>query len=467
MPVLLKFRDWTKENPLLTKTVIVVAGSVSLLAAAAGTLGLILPKVIIAAKALFAVFMANPVLLAVAAAVAIVGRQFMKLAEEVGGFERAWDLTMLAMQSNFWTFVQNVLNGINRVTQHLPGIGQVMGEVLDDVNEKVREADSLFDALATSAIKPAAKEVGSMSDMIAEMGANSENAFSTMSESAEKATEEVRKTKEEIAQINKEMNDLEKQLLGDIADERTNIAKAYVDQEEKVNGIRLSLASETDAQRIVDLQTQLATESAALQSAQQYEINLMQEISEQRRRMRLTDFEREVEDIQARLIHKVSEFTQKMRFLRMELEEKEKQTKAINKLELTTTAVVQEEVEKREKKVVESINIQIKKYDELARAAQRSSSFGSSAFLTSSVSSTPRFAHGGTVPGPVGQPVPIMAHGQEEIIPARDAGRGGSGGGVSITINNPSIRSDGDLREMEKMIEKVFRQVVANNQIAF
>ena len=40
---------------------------------------------------------------------------------------------------------------------------------------------------------------------------------------------------------------------------------------------------------------------------------------------------------------------------------------------------------------------------------------------------------GGVVPGPIGSPQPIMAHGGERIVPA--GGPSGGGGGVTININ--------------------------------
>ncbi len=44
----------------------------------------------------------------------------------------------------------------------------------------------------------------------------------------------------------------------------------------------------------------------------------------------------------------------------------------------------------------------------------------------------PGMQTGGIVPGPIGQPVPIMAHGQEEVVPF---GKGRSGGGSSGAVN--------------------------------
>lgn len=72
--------------------------------------------------------------------------------------------------------------------------------------------------------------------------------------------------------------------------------------------------------------------------------------------------------------------------------------------------------------------------------------------------SLPRFEHGGIVPGAVGQAVPIMAHGQEMILPASQS-RQSNNGNVTITINNPSVRSDADLNAMKEMIEDAFRDV--------
>lgn len=75
------------------------------------------------------------------------------------------------------------------------------------------------------------------------------------------------------------------------------------------------------------------------------------------------------------------------------------------------------------------------------------------------------FQHGGIVPGPEGKAVPIMAHGQERIIPARQAsGMGGSP--IVININNPVVRSDDDLRRMEQMLERQFRGLLVNYKIS-
>lgn len=75
--------------------------------------------------------------------------------------------------------------------------------------------------------------------------------------------------------------------------------------------------------------------------------------------------------------------------------------------------------------------------------------------------SIPRLEHGGIVPGSVGTAVPIIAHGQERVIPASQAQRGEGGGSTyTVVINNPSIRSQSDLNEMRRQIDESMRDLL-------
>lgn len=69
------------------------------------------------------------------------------------------------------------------------------------------------------------------------------------------------------------------------------------------------------------------------------------------------------------------------------------------------------------------------------------------------------FEHGGTVPGAIGQAVPILAHGGETIIPA---GKSGSGNGTNIVlnINYPQFTNKDDTEVVKKQIEDALRDVV-------
>lgn len=62
----------------------------------------------------------------------------------------------------------------------------------------------------------------------------------------------------------------------------------------------------------------------------------------------------------------------------------------------------------------------------------------------------PEFQRGGVVPGNIGQPVPILAHGGERVIPANRAGGGGGG----VTINQTISVSGSNAREFEELIKR-------------
>ncbi len=72
--------------------------------------------------------------------------------------------------------------------------------------------------------------------------------------------------------------------------------------------------------------------------------------------------------------------------------------------------------------------------------------------------------HGGIIPGPRGMPVPIMAHGQERVIPANQAGNGS--GGLSVTINNPVFRNNEDQRRLKQTLDKYFRPLITNHKLS-
>ena len=79
----------------------------------------------------------------------------------------------------------------------------------------------------------------------------------------------------------------------------------------------------------------------------------------------------------------------------------------------------------------------------------------------------PSFKTGGIVPGATSQPVPIMAHGGEAVLPSDlvralsngTAGNGGGGNTVAITMNlgKDSVRSDGDIDKIANALMRKLR----------
>jgi len=75
--------------------------------------------------------------------------------------------------------------------------------------------------------------------------------------------------------------------------------------------------------------------------------------------------------------------------------------------------------------------------------------------------------HGGIVPGDVGKPVPILAHGGERILPRGsniDAPFGGGGGGVTINMTGPIVM-DSEERTAQ-LADKILRILGRQNELS-
>ena len=71
---------------------------------------------------------------------------------------------------------------------------------------------------------------------------------------------------------------------------------------------------------------------------------------------------------------------------------------------------------------------------------------------------TPSHQHGGIVDGPIGAPVPIIAHGGERVVPRSgvDVNGGVGGGAVNINFNgNVSIDSEDRVRQLADQVGRI------------
>lgn len=84
-------------------------------------------------------------------------------------------------------------------------------------------------------------------------------------------------------------------------------------------------------------------------------------------------------------------------------------------------------------------------------------SFGINIPLMQAVS-LPRYEQGGTIPGARGTAVPILAHGGEQIIPARNVG-GANGTNIEVVLNYPSFKNQEDVETVKRQVEAAFRDV--------
>jgi hypothetical protein len=270
--------EWVQAHPTSTAAIGAITAGIGGMAVAVSSVALILPKVIGYVRG-FATLIArtNPALLALSTAIGIVFGQLSAFGDEVGGIGRAWELTVMQMAIGFYKLVDA-----------LPFI---------DMTKQIAQLEAEMDALVRTSIKPvtsAAKAMGNVTT----------DAFSDMSDSADDAAKKIKEIQRAIVDAKTTLEGFQKALLAD--DQAA--AQAYVEQERKVSDLRKAIAGEDDEAQRAELQAELDRETAALNKATpQFAGALSPFVGEQRRRAGLTDFERELEDVNARRTDRIRE----------------------------------------------------------------------------------------------------------------------------------------------------------------
>ncbi len=77
-----------------------------------------------------------------------------------------------------------------------------------------------------------------------------------------------------------------------------------------------------------------------------------------------------------------------------------------------------------------------------------------------------QYAHGGIVPGPLGSPIPILAHGGERVIPSTGVDVSNGGGSTSLNINfTGPVTMDSEDR-INELAQKIIRMMGRQNELA-
>jgi hypothetical protein len=295
-------------------------------------------------------------------------------------------------------------------------------------------------------------------------------AFGATAAEAEKAAKKITDANNAIADTEKKITELRMGLLGDLTASKESYAKAYVDQEQKVSDLRKQLKDADDEDEKSRLEDEYNREKQALDNAKAIKSTFEAEVSEERRRNRLTDFEREVEDINKRNLLATLEYTKKLLALELELQANKEKALKIRGMETDTTAHIVAEVKTREDATVKSVDKLINKYNQLNSASGGSFKSGASAgYKTTTAMFGKSFAFGGLVPGAEGQAVPIIAHAGERVIPAAQSRGSKSGGGQSISISFPNltVRSEDDYDYFRRQLDKIMRSIAQDNKVSF
>ncbi len=304
--------------------------------------------------------------------------------------------------------------------------------------------------------------------------------------------ESVKTSTERISELRKNLRDLSdsyaqtgaeaaKAFSSQQANDAKDIGEAIVAQQQKIADLRKQAGTEIDPQKRINIEAELKKEQAAYVASAEFIKTMDVEVIEAKRRAGLSEFERQIEDYKAKRAQAEIEYAEKradaareyaarVTELRQQTELEKKKMAEENERYMTAQASITKILAQAEamrlnttkssaEQVIKLVDAQIEKYNRLAEAIQRATQGKGAQVNVASAPITSR-EHGGIVPGAVGTAVPILAHGQETIVPAGQSRSSMSeGGGITVNINNPSIRSDGDLNAMRQMIEDAFRDV--------
>jgi len=187
---------------------------------------------------------------------------------------------------------------------------------------------------------------------------------------------------DKIDEINGKMEEL---LVGKAKDDlgwNESIAQAYVDQEKKVSDIKSQWQSEDDQERKNALFQDLQREQLALDQKKSIELAYQNEVAEARRRASLTDFNRLLEDLEKKKIILDQEFEDKR--VKLENELKIELQKLAKLKEINDVALKEQDkfLAQSEKLTADSVNREIEKYNQLAKAISAAKSGRTSGFVS-------------------------------------------------------------------------------------
>jgi len=493
-PIIRSMAEWIEENKEHVATMLkwgaILAGTIAVL----GTLGMVIPKVtagflllkgaIFKTKAALVYLTAHPIILvltAIAAAVVILVQRFRSLTKEVGSTERAWGVIIHRMRRVFWEFVEAVGEGVNMIAQYIPGIAEITEQGLERVQNKVRENEESFDALKQEIgeyqrqSKEATDETNDFEKAIEEATQGFEEMEDRAVASMENTNDEMGELKTKMESINDEMARAHEQYLErkESEEERyyDRLSKKVAGYELSVKDMREEALKEEEAgndKRARDLFEAINEKQRELNKFYGWDLDLSEEIDREKEKMQMGELERMRADHEDKMAMLTEEHDKEMK----ELEER-KQTKLakIKEENAATRAQTEEHARNQREMTNEARNALNDKIRMVNQFAQRVGATRAGRFLGVSPVSIPEIPqiperqHGGRVPGPKGTPVPIMAHGQEEIMSSTGA-RTAQGGTVvnNIRFEGVTVRSEDDIRKLRQQFEKAMRSVSINTK---
>jgi len=383
----------------------------------------------------------------------------IKGANETGKSINYLAIDLLTVESAFFS----VINGARALNANMNLLQAKARRTLGlGSDEEVARMENAFISIGEAAnrvdkeISDLKLQVMSGETAVLDLGNSGVGAMGNLTEAVESATakaedfaKEMEKIVGKIDDINEKAARLEKRRQEDLASIKEQKAQAYFDQEQLIAQLKEDLAKTTDATERSILNNKLNREEDAFSKLNYYERAYSDEVENLRRRNQLTEFERQIEDIENKRKANEKEFKIEKDKLDKEWVENESLRLKLEENQKAITENVITETNARVTQVKSAVKEQIKEYDKLKSSAMSASgvqqSWGGSYY-------NPQFQSGGMVNAPLSSAVPAIVHGGERIIPAGRMAGAGAGGGTVVNINGGTYLSEDVALEIGNMI---------------
>ena len=515
LPIIEKIKEWVEENQKLTKTIIILTAAAVALVTIIGLIGLALPAIIsgfglLSTAILFLI--GNPFTILIVLIVLMIAN-WKKVSIVIGvlishikalgkSMIAAGKLTLAILKDivqAFWNWkdmlkditkaiikffkgdFSGALNDFKNIARRtfddtirsFAKFGIESREITQELENELMEYANMWEMLnVDKKLEEINEQIKETEENTKDLGTGTGKAMEDMAKIAEEKAQDmitsigkISDALDEVKESFAKLSEVDVEASKGRLTANQKLAEAFVDQEEKVADIRKQLGAETDAFKKQSLKEELKKEEDALNKKRTIEIAHQQEIENIRKERLLTDFERTVNDL-----------NQKRTLFEMEIEKKRNDIQAeikMNEEKFNDLIVIESDfaleafdiTKKLTDDKIKEYDREIRKLNELISAMAKASQLSISSSNRTISSNIPSREHGGIIPGARGMPVPIIAHGQEEIIPAGKTGNNGNG--ISLTINNPVFRNNEDERRLRQQLDKYFRPLITNHKLSF
>ncbi|MCK5266807.1 MAG: phage tail tape measure protein [Spirochaetes bacterium] len=343
---------------------------------------------------------------------------------------------------------------LGSIEDMLGGMGETTEKMMEDFKSSMGDLE-IANENATKKLNESGKKIQD----------NFKKYLSTVKDFNTGVKNEIEATIGKIADLQQKLVDVEKDYNEKRKDNNMSYAQAYLDQENKIKDTKEEIANTSDIKDRNRLQTKLAEQISVLEQFSSLEKTYHTEIEFLRAEALKSELQRQVEKLKEKERHELAEYSRVKEKILKEITAETQKYEDLKALQEKGLEEYAKYLARSETMTADSIDREIAKYNALAEAVknarQAQSSFSGYSF---SVQNTvaglgQRFNDFISRPGSA----PVSFSPDDTIIGVKNPEK--LGGGVTININNPTVRDDRDIDRIRDVIDDYFRTVMVNNKI--